>query len=110
MIGRACRILLDKLSSGPSLGARTCTKSNSTLVEYLNALEEEKFAIGNAAVSRDDKGRISEDFVEVRKEGKPMLVKREDVDFMEVATNQPFSVATSLITFVENDDANRALM
>src|SRR3989338_3413494 len=79
-------------------------------IEYLNALEEEKFAIGHAAVSRDDKGRISEDFVEVRKEGKPMLVKREDVDFMEVATNQPFSVATSLIPFVENDDANRALM
>ena len=79
-------------------------------IEYMNALEEEKFAIGHAAVPRDDKGRISEDFVEVRKGGKPMLVKRENVDFMEVATNQPFSVATSLIPFVENDDANRALM
>ena len=40
----------------------------------------------------------------------PTIVERTDVDFMEIATNQPFSVATSLIPFVENDDANRALM
>ena len=38
------------------------------------------------------------------------MVKRENVNYMEVAGNQPFSVATSLIPFVENDDANRALM
>ena len=46
----------------------------------------------------------------MRKEGKPTLVRRESVDYMEVSANQPFSVATSLIPFVENDDANRALM
>ena len=79
-------------------------------IQYLNALEEEGFAIAHAAISRDLNGRISDKFVEVRKGGKPMLVKREAVDFVEVATNQPFSVATSLIPFVENDDANRALM
>ena len=77
---------------------------------YLNALEEEQYAIAHAATTRDKDGRLTEKFVEVRKEGNPTLVKREDVDFMEVATNQPFSVATSLIPFVENDDANRALM
>src|SRR6185436_4909697 len=55
-------------------------------------------------------GKITEKFVEVRKAGKPTLVKRDDVDYVEVATNQPFSVATSMIPFVENDDANRALM
>ena len=79
-------------------------------IVYLNALEEEQYAIAHAATPRDDNGLISVKMAEVRKEGNPTLVKRENVDFMEVATNQPFSVATSLIPFVENDDANRALM
>jgi len=79
-------------------------------IVYLNALEEEESAIAHAATGRDEEGRITEKFVEVRKGGKPTLVKRDDVDYIEVATNQPFSVATSLIPFVENDDANRALM
>jgi DNA-directed RNA polymerase subunit beta len=79
-------------------------------IKYLNALEEEQYAIAHAAVERDEGGKISEKMVEVRKTGNPTLVKREQVDFIEVATNQPFSVATSLIPFVENDDANRALM
>jgi len=79
-------------------------------VVYLSALEEEKYAIAHAAVPRDENGKITNAMVEVRKEGEPQLVAREEVDYMEVATNQPFSVATSLIPFVENDDANRALM
>ncbi len=79
-------------------------------IVYLNALEEESYAIAHAATARDDDGRISEKMAEVRLHGKPTLVRREDVHFIEVATNQPFSVATSLIPFVENDDANRALM
>src|SRR3989344_4536492 len=82
----------------------------TTKISYLNALEEEQYAIAHAATARDENGRITEKFVGVRKEERPTLVKREDVDFIEVATNQPFSVATSLIPFVENDDANRALM
>jgi len=79
-------------------------------IRYLNALEEEQFAIAHAATPRDESGHITVKMAEVRKEGNPTLVKRENVDYMEVATNQPFSVATSLIPFVENDDANRALM
>ncbi|OGG50866.1 DNA-directed RNA polymerase subunit beta [Candidatus Kaiserbacteria bacterium RIFCSPHIGHO2_01_FULL_54_36] len=79
-------------------------------IKYLNALEEEQYAIAHAGIPRDASGHITVKMVEVRKEGNPTLVKREQVDFMEVATNQPFSVATSLIPFVENDDANRALM
>ncbi len=79
-------------------------------VVYLNAFEEEQYAIAHAATQREADGRIIEKFSEVRKGGKPTLVKREAVDYIEVATNQPFSVATSLIPFVENDDANRALM
>jgi len=79
-------------------------------IVYLNALEEEQYSIAHAATARDDDGKITGKFAEVRKAGKPTLVKRDDTDFVEVATNQPFSVATSLIPFVENDDANRALM
>ncbi len=79
-------------------------------IVYLNALEEEQYSIAHAATMRDEDGKITEKFVEVRQNGRPTLVKRDDVDFIEVATNQPFSVATSLIPFVENDDANRALM
>ena len=79
-------------------------------IKYLNALEEEQYAIAHAATARNENGLITEKFVEVRKAGTPTLVSREKVDFMEVATNQPFSVATALIPFVENDDANRALM
>jgi len=79
-------------------------------IKYLNALEEEQYAIAHSATPRDDNGKINADMVEVRKGGKPTLVSRSEVNFMEVATNQPFSVATSLIPFVENDDANRALM
>ncbi|NBV77335.1 DNA-directed RNA polymerase subunit beta [bacterium] len=79
-------------------------------IVYINALEEEQHTIAHAATARGDDGKITEKIVEVRKGGKPTLVAREDVTLMEVATNQPFSVGTSLIPFVENDDANRALM
>ncbi len=79
-------------------------------IHYLNALEEEQYAIAHAATPVDEGGRLSLKTAEVRKAGSPTIVRREEVDFIEVATNQPFSVATSLIPFVENDDANRALM
>lgn len=79
-------------------------------IKYLSAIEEEEFTVAHAATPRDEDGRISSKIVEARKGGEPILAKREEVDFIEVATNQPFSVATSLIPFVENDDANRALM
>jgi DNA-directed RNA polymerase subunit beta len=79
-------------------------------IDYLNALEEEQYAIAHSAVVRDESGKITSQIVEVRKGGKPTVVTRDNVEYIEVATNQPFSVATSLIPFVENDDANRALM
>ncbi|MBP9749282.1 MAG: DNA-directed RNA polymerase subunit beta [Candidatus Pacebacteria bacterium] len=77
---------------------------------YLNALEEESASIAHAATVLDDKGRILEDQIEVRRYGEPRLVSRDDVEYMDVATTQPFSVATSMIPFLEHDDANRALM
>ncbi len=79
-------------------------------IVYMNALEEEQYAIAHAAHQRDEHGKFVKKIIDVRKNGEPTIVDREDVDYCEIATNQPFSVGTSLIPFVENDDANRALM
>ncbi|MDP3962247.1 MAG: DNA-directed RNA polymerase subunit beta [bacterium] len=79
-------------------------------VVYLNALEEENFRIAHAAIPYDKTGKITSDEVEVRINGKPSLAKKDDVDYIDVATNQAFSIATSLIPFLNHDDANRALM
>ncbi|MEI6494851.1 MAG: DNA-directed RNA polymerase subunit beta, partial [bacterium] len=76
----------------------------------LNALEEESYNIAHAGVPYDDKGNLANDIVEVRKNAKPGLVRRDQVDFIDVAPNQAFSIATSMIPFLEHNDANRALM
>ncbi len=79
-------------------------------VVYLNALEEENYRIAHAAIPYDKSGTITADEVEVRINGKPGLSKKNDVDYIDVSTNQAFSIATSLIPFLNHDDANRALM
>jgi DNA-directed RNA polymerase subunit beta len=79
-------------------------------IVYLNALEEENYRIAHAATPYDTNGKISVDEVEVRINGKPGLSKKEEVDYIDVSTNQAFSIATSLIPFLNHDDANRALM
>ncbi len=79
-------------------------------IMFLNALEEEQYNIAHNGVKYDDKGKIFEEMVEARVKGEPGLVRRDDVHFIDVATNQAYSVATSLIPFLEHDDANRALM
>ncbi len=79
-------------------------------VHFLNALEEENYKIAHAATPYDANGSILSAEVEVRLNGKPELVMREEVDYIDVATNQAFSVATSMIPFLNHDDANRALM
>ncbi len=79
-------------------------------IVYLNALEEENFRIAHAATAFDKSGHITEGEVEVRINGKPEFVKKESVDYMDISPNQPFSIATSLIPFLNHDDANRALM
>ena len=79
-------------------------------IVYLNALDEEQYPIANAATPRDEGGKITIDQVEVRFEGEPTLVGKKEVAYIEVATNQAFSVATSLVPFVEHDDVARALM
>jgi len=79
-------------------------------IEFLNALEEEGHKIAHAATIVDVGGKIVGDEAEVRLAGKPALVAREAVDYIDVSTNQAFSVATSMIPFLNHDDANRALM
>lgn len=79
-------------------------------IHYLNAFEEEDVIIAHAAVNVDEEGNLVDDFVEARFKGEPVVVPKNEVQFIDIATNQMFSIATSMIPFVENDDANRALM
>jgi DNA-directed RNA polymerase subunit beta len=79
-------------------------------IEFLNALEEEKFYITHAATPYDADGKITLDEVEVRFEGKPTSIEKGKVDYMDVAANQAFSIAPSMIPFLNHDDASRALM
>ncbi|MBI3573479.1 DNA-directed RNA polymerase subunit beta [Candidatus Kaiserbacteria bacterium] len=77
---------------------------------YLNAFEEEQHPIAHAAVALTEDGSFKEEYIEARIHGEPILVHKDEVKYIDVATNQMFSIATSMIPFVENDDANRALM
>ncbi|MDZ4240568.1 MAG: DNA-directed RNA polymerase subunit beta [Patescibacteria group bacterium] len=79
-------------------------------IVYLNALEEEQYPIAHAAAKHDENGNLTEDQIEVRLNGQPDLASKDKVAFIDVATNQAFSVATSCIPFLEHDDANRSLM
>ncbi len=79
-------------------------------IQYLNALEEESYNIAHAATLYDAEGRIIDDSVEVRYNGDPRVVSKNDVHYIDVSTNQAFSVATSMIPFLNHDDAARALM
>ena len=78
-------------------------------IQYLNALEEEDFNIAHAATPIEN-DKIMVDMVEVRHKGTPMTVPKDLVHYIDVATNQAFSVVTSMIPFLNHDDANRALM
>ena len=78
-------------------------------IEYLNAAEEEKCTIAHASNKYDDKGNLA-DMVEARIRTSPGIVPKAEVNYIDVAPNQAFSVGTSMIPFVEHNDANRALM
>jgi DNA-directed RNA polymerase subunit beta len=79
-------------------------------IVYLNALEEENYKIAHAATAYDASGKITEETVEIRQNGKPSVSHPNEVDFIDVSTNQAFSIATNMIPFLNHDDANRALM
>ena len=77
---------------------------------YVSAMEEGKYGIAQANTEIDKSGKIVGDLIPVRKAGEISLAKPEDVDFVDVSPKQLVSVAAALIPFLENDDANRALM
>ena len=79
-------------------------------IEYLSAMEETKFTIAQANSLIDNKGKFSEELVSCRKNLDFILSKPENIDYIDVSPKQLVSVAASLIPFLENDDANRALM
>ncbi|RJQ36658.1 DNA-directed RNA polymerase subunit beta [Candidatus Parcubacteria bacterium] len=79
-------------------------------VVYLDAAAEARHNIAHAGVRFDEKGNLLEEKVEARISGSPGVIEREKVDFIDVSPQQAISIATSLIPFLENDDANRAMM
>ncbi len=79
-------------------------------IVYQSALEEEEHTIAQANAPIDDKGSFTADLVSARIGGEFTMVRPEQVEYMDVSPNQLVSVAASLIPFLENDDANRALM
>src|SRR6056300_816701 len=79
-------------------------------VEYLSAMEETKFTIAQANTKLDKNGKIIEELVSCRQNLNFVLAKPDTIDYIDVSPKQLVSVAASLIPFLENDDANRALM
>ena len=79
-------------------------------IEYLSAMKETKFTIAQANSKIDKNGKITEDLVSCRENLNFILSKPENIDYIDVSPKQLVSVAASLIPFLENDDANRALM
>lgn len=79
-------------------------------IEYLDAYKEERSRIAHSGSVLDKNGKFEHELVEVRHEGEPRLVNRENVEYIDVSAYQPFSVATAMIPFVNHDEANRALM
>ena len=79
-------------------------------VEYLSAMEETKFTIAQANTKLDKNAKITEELVSCRQNLNFLLAKPDTIDYIDVSPKQLVSVAASLIPFLENDDANRALM
>jgi DNA-directed RNA polymerase subunit beta len=79
-------------------------------VHYLSAMEEGRYMIAQANAELDKSGKFTEDLISCRKGGEYLMARPEDIDFMDVSPKQLVSVAAALIPFLENDDANRALM
>jgi DNA-directed RNA polymerase subunit beta len=79
-------------------------------VVYLSAMEEAKHKIAQANAELDAKGALAEELVQARENGEATLIPRDEIDLIDVSPKQVVSVAAALIPFLENDDANRALM
>ncbi len=82
----------------------------SSDVVYMSAMQEGRYTIAQANAELDAKGQFVDDLVSCRRGGDFLLSKPEDINYIDVSPKQLVSVATALIPFLENDDANRALM
>jgi len=79
-------------------------------VTYMSAMDEGRYTVAQANAELDAKGTLVEELVSCRKGGEYIVARPEDIEFMDVSPKQIVSVAAALIPFLENDDANRALM
>ncbi|MEO1194155.1 MAG: DNA-directed RNA polymerase subunit beta [Pseudomonadota bacterium] len=79
-------------------------------VLYLSAMEEGKYTVAQANAPLDENKRFAEELISSRQGGDYLLARAEDIELMDVSPKQVVSVAAALIPFLENDDANRALM
>jgi DNA-directed RNA polymerase subunit beta len=79
-------------------------------IVYLSAMEEAKYKIAQANAALDKNGALGDLFVQARENGEATLIPRDEIDLIDVSPKQVVSVAAALIPFLENDDANRALM
>ncbi len=90
---------------------REVTKGRVTdEVVYLSAIDEGKYVIAQANAELDSRGRLAAELVSCRKGGDFVMVRPEAIEYIDVSPKQVVSVAAALIPFLENDDANRALM
>jgi DNA-directed RNA polymerase subunit beta len=79
-------------------------------VVYLSAMEEAKYMVAQANATVDSRGRLTDELVSCRKGGNFVMTTPDQVEFIDVSPKQLVSVAAALVPFLENDDANRALM
>ncbi len=79
-------------------------------VVYLSAMEETRYTVAQANSTIDENGKLIEDLISVRRGADYLLTRAEEIDYIDVSPKQLVSVAAALIPFLENDDANRALM
>ncbi len=79
-------------------------------IEFVDATVEDRKSIAHAGINVDDDGNILDKNVEARVKGHPEMISADELDFVDVSSKQCISIATSMIPFLEHDDANRALM
>ncbi len=79
-------------------------------ITYLSAIDEGKFKIAQANAPVNKEGKLQREIVKARLDGEFKMIRREEIEYMDVSPKQLVSVAASLIPFLEHDDANRALM
>ena len=79
-------------------------------VVYLSAMDEVRYTVAQANAEVDENGKLSSDLISCRRGGEYLLARPEEIEYKDVSPKQIVSVAAALIPFLENDDANRALM